>query len=588
MSASKGSHSKDHPNRTKQYVVAGVIIVILVAALLIWNSGIFQKHATAAVVGETKISTAEMDYYYHNVANSFINNAYAYAQYGVDTGYDISLEPEEQYYSKDSQTTYAQHFMDTALDELQRVTLLTDQAGQADYTLSDEGKAQVDATLNQLTMYSVQSGYSKEAYLRQLYGENISLKLYKQLLEKSVLADEFAKWKADEFTYSDQDLSQYYEEHKDDLDTYDYRYCYVYSDADTADSDKEPTEEETAAALAEAERKANQMASRIRNGEDFNTVAQDYTKEETAAKYAENEDYAHNTDTLGSALSSTFATWLKDSARKAGELTVVESDNGYCVVQFLGRSQRDDIFETVDLRSILVTAETTPTEVDSGDKDEVTGQPVMKTVDRATEEQLAAAKTKAEDLLAQFTKGEATAEAFGDLAKENSDDADTKADGGVLAGVTRSDVSADASAWAFAAGQKIGSTTIVEVTDNEGNVTGYQILFLEGVGMPQWKFAAKAALSSADYEEWYNSLKDQYKPKYVGPALQDKVAAAQNEDNKDDASEPTDENNNPEDENSGSNPSDGDSGQGDNGGDANAPDDSGNNDDANGNGNAGE
>lgn len=548
MSASKGSHSaNDTPNRGKQYIALGVVVAILVAALLIWHSGIFQKNATAATVGEQKVTVAEMDYYYNSVANNFINNAYAYAQYGIDSGYNVELSPEEQYYSADTKTTYAQHFMDSALEQLQRVTILNDQAKEAGYSLSDEGKDQVRAALNQLTMYSVQTGYSKDAYLRLLYGEHMSQSLYENLVEQAVLAEEFATWKADQFTYTDEELTTYYDENKDNLDTYDYRYAYIYGETeptlDEEGNEVEPTEEQTAAAKAEAQRKATQMEGRVRGGEAFNTVAQDYVAEETAANYAADEDYSHNTDTMGSALSTVFADWLKDGARAQGEVTVLEADNnGYCVVQFLGRAQRNDLYETVDLRSILVNAETTPTEVATDETDPNTGEPVMETVDRANEEQIATAKTKADELLAQFTTGSG-ADAFGELAKANSDDNDTKDKGGVMTAVTRSELSSAASAWAFSPDLEVGATTIVEVTDSEGNVTGYQILFLEGVGLPRWEYAAKAALSSEDYDAWYDAFLEQYPTAYVGDPLEDRVATGEDADGEDgsDDSDPADD-----------------------------------------------
>ena len=41
--------------------------------------------------------------------------------------------------------------------------------------------------------------------------------------------------------------------------------------------------------------------------------------------------------------------------------------------------------------------------------------------------------------------------------------------------------------WLFANDRQVGDTTIVEVTDSSGNVTGYQILYLESFGEIRWK-----------------------------------------------------------------------------------------------------
>ena len=53
------------------YTVIGVVIAVLIAALLIWNTGFFQARATAATVGDTELTTAEVSFHYHNARNTY-------------------------------------------------------------------------------------------------------------------------------------------------------------------------------------------------------------------------------------------------------------------------------------------------------------------------------------------------------------------------------------------------------------------------------------------------------------------------------------------------------------------------------------
>ena len=51
--------------------------------------------------------------------------------------------------------------------------------------------------------------------------------------------------------------------------------------------------------------------------------------------------------------------WLSDSARKEGDISVIEyeSGNGYYVVQFVERFRNEEDFGSADIRHILLKAE---------------------------------------------------------------------------------------------------------------------------------------------------------------------------------------------------------------------------------------
>ncbi|MCF0123646.1 MAG: peptidylprolyl isomerase, partial [Ruminiclostridium sp.] len=115
-------------SKAKLYWIIGIVIAVLVAILLIWNSGLGQKNAVAATVGDKEYTVTEVSYYYKAVSNNFIQQAQMYASYGMDMGYDTNLSPSEQYYNEEEGITYADYFLDSALQELQRVTILESEA----------------------------------------------------------------------------------------------------------------------------------------------------------------------------------------------------------------------------------------------------------------------------------------------------------------------------------------------------------------------------------------------------------------------------------------------------------------------------
>ncbi len=513
-------NNKPEKSKAKLYWTIGIILGVIAAALLIWNTGIFEKSATAATVGDQKFTVPQLTYYYNAQINNKRQEAQMYQQFGLQSDYNTELAPEEQYYDEAEGVTYADYFLDQALEALRRDTMLVSEAKAAGATLSNAGLASVADNLDALHMYSTQSGYSESAYLKLLYGQYMTKSMFKELLSNSILANEYAQTKQKEFTYSEDQLNTYYEEHKADLDSYDYSYCYINGQAQsTTDEDGntvEPTEEETAAALAEAKAKADAMVAAIQGGYSFNDAAVENLDEEAAEPFKD-ADYNHSVSVLGQNLDNSYKAWLQDEARYDGEVTSLEMGSGYYVVQFLGREKSEDTYQTINYRNILVLSETTDTEVPVTDASAVTDENAdteeateTQTVSLPSEEQLAAAKEKAEGLLSDFEAGDKSAESFGTLAEANSDDEVTKADGGLNEGANKSDLSADLSDWLFAADRKAGDTTVLEYKDDSGRVMGYQILFVESLGDIAWRYAATTALQSADYEDWFTETEENY------------------------------------------------------------------------------
>ena len=493
------NQSKQNEAKYKRYWIIGIVIAILVAALLIWNSGIFVKNAAAATVGDRSYSVAEMEYYYHTVANSTINTAKQYQSYGVDMGYNPDLPPEEQMYNEEEGKTYKDYFMDSALEQMQRNTILCDQAAKESYTLSSKGQKAVEQNLSYLETYSLQSGTSKSTYLKMVYGRYMTQDLFERLITDSILAEEYAQHKTEQFDYTDKELEAYYDKNADSLDSYEYRSCYInYKAEDKTDAEGkpiEPSEEEVAAAMKDASKEADSMIAEIKSGTDFNKAAVKYVDEQSAESYKDPE-YNHQKDTLGSAIDPTIADWMMEKGRITGDITAIEVPNtGYCVVQFLDRDKAEDSYQTANYRNILVLAETTKSEQ---------GPAVP------TEDQLAAAKVQAEALLDEWKSGDATADSFAALASEKSADDLTKEDGGMNEKANRDAMTPDTAAWLFDADRKKGDAAVVEHQDETGAVTGYDVLYMESFGEIRWKFQAASNLGSADYDKWYEKQEGSY------------------------------------------------------------------------------
>lgn len=506
MNSANYGRKQAEKDRSKQYLILGIVIALVVGALIVWSNWPKNPNVDAVKIGEQTFTTNEVGFYYAQAYNSTWQMAKMYEQYGMSSGYDTTKAPKDQIYDQESGKTYVDYFRETALTQLQQVALLNDQAKKANYALSDAGKASVEQQMksieSQILQLVVTKGGSEKYYLKAMYGENMTKSLLRSIITDMTRANEYAKHYTEGLSYDRAQLETYYEQNTAALDSYDFRTFFVAakpeSGVDEAGKPIDPTEEQTAAAMKIARQTADDMAKAVKRGTDFTAAAQQFATEEDKAKYSEDASTL-TTDAQGSSLTSAYGAWLKDSARKAGQVEVIEqSGSGYFVVQFLAREKRANSFETADVSSILVKAETTETTDDKGNK---TSAP--------TQEQLAVAKEQAEKLFAQFTSGsDKSAEALLALAPAAKSDVITTATEKKL---TRNTYGKAFDQWVFTpAVAQIGEVKVVEATDDAGAAIGYRIAILNGFGQPRWEYAALTALQGAAYSTWFDTQKEQY------------------------------------------------------------------------------
>lgn len=495
-----------HKRNTILATIGGIIAVVLVVALLVWNSGIIPRHTTALIVKDHKYSVADMDYYFHMILNNTYNQQNNLGEY------EITLDPNgdlKTQYVDDAQTqTYYDYFIEQAKNNLVEISALYDAAKAANHTLSEDAKTQLDTALTDLDAAVAQYNFgSRSAYLKAVFGRNMTEKVYLKNMEMSVLAYDYSEAMADTMKdYSDDELNAYYSENSDTLDSYDYDYVYFDGTAQpTTDADgnqQEVTDEQKAEALAKAKTDANAMLEAVKSAaagtqtedgqpKSFATVATDLGKTATV-----------RTATMGSDFSTMpFAEWLMDASRKDGDTEVFEMEGyGYYVAQFHDRYRNDD--PTMDVRHILCAFEADEeTEHEHDDN----GQHVY------TDAEKQAAHDEAQSILDQFNQGEKTGEAFGALAEEHSDDGrdqttnELNAKGGLYEKVTPdSNYVQPWLDWIFADGRKVGDTGLVETS------YGWHVMYLDAYNRPAWMDKAEEGKSSDDQAAFMDEVKAGY------------------------------------------------------------------------------
>jgi len=233
------------------YTVIGVIVAVLVAALLIWHSGIFQRGKTALTVGGHDYSVTDVNYYF----TYYMNQAYSTSGGAFDPSKDLRT----QYTDEEQTKSYFDQFLDSTIEQLKKISAVETAASEAGYTLSDDDKAYVDEAISSTKKAAESYGYAYDGYLKAMYGKYMTPSAFKTCVEREALVNGYQSAYADSLGITDEDIQAYYEENASTLDTYDYRYIYLSGKAaSTTDEDGntvEPTEEETKAAMEAAKAK---------------------------------------------------------------------------------------------------------------------------------------------------------------------------------------------------------------------------------------------------------------------------------------------------------------------------------------------
>ena len=482
------------------FAVVIVLMIGIVIATTFLRSGILERKTTAATInGDTKISAAELNHYYIDTVNQFMNQ---FSNYLSLTGLDSTKPLDEQIQDEETNTTWADYFLQDATKRMKSVYAVYNDAVAQGYTLSDTAKTQLDMTVSNMAAYAKIYGYpNANSYIKAVYGQGCNEETYRQYAEIQLIASEYAKDHSESLTYDDAALRAAEAENFNAYSSYSYHSYFVgashYYEGGTTDADGKTTysDEEKQAGLKAAEKAAQDLLDQKP------ATAEEFDKAIGAMSINADTDAKSTVfdRVLYSQIGQIFRDWVTDAQRTAGDMTAIPNETettnedgtttktvtGYYVVMFDGST--DNTFPLVNVRHILVPYE-------GG----TTGENGQKTY---TDEEKAAAKTKAEELLAQFTSGETTEDAFAALAKENSTDGGSKENGGLYEDVYPGQMVRNFNDWCFDESRKPGDTGIVE------SDYGVHVMYFVGDSETTYRdYMITNELRSADMAKWEESL----------------------------------------------------------------------------------
>lgn len=490
---------------TGLFGLAIVVMILVVIASRVISSGFIPRSTTALTVGGTEISAAELNHYYVDSVNNFMNGEYG--QYAALLGLDVTKPLDEQFYNEEENQTWADYFIENAAASAQNMYAIYNAAKADGKTLSAESQATIDSTVNNFAMYAPLSGFaSTDAYIAAMYGEGCNEETFRHYAEVQMLASEYATAYSESLTYGQDAIRAEDEANTDNYSSFTYNYYYLpnssFYEGGTEDEEGNKTysDAEKEAGRAAAEAAANSLLTATTVEElDAAIAALPFNAESTTAKSVRNENYAYNS------ILSVAREWVTGE-RAEGDIVVIPNEttththedgeectgendtkviNGYYVVRFENENKNET--NLVNVRHILVSY--------TGGTTDSTGATTY------SDEEKAAARKAALEILDTFNAGEKTEEAFAALATEKTTDTGSKENGGLYENVYPGQMVSEFDKWCFDAARTPGETAIVETE------YGCHVMYFVSTADTTYRdFMIESTLRSNDLTEWETGL----------------------------------------------------------------------------------
>mgnify|MGYP002548777654 FL=1 len=492
VSEPKPTQALDNPNDNKIVInkeplkfiplaifLAAVIAVVATLGVRYYTvpngkEGKYMNPASVvATVDGQKISIGMYDYYYASIVSYYEQYA-SYGYYSLDTTKDYS----KQYTTDDdgNKISWQKFFETEALKEVEQITTYYSKALDEGVTLTSAQKKTIDKQISTLKDSASQNDVSLDQYIKANFGTYCSEDTIRIMLEQYYLSANYkGKFKC-ETKVTDNDVDKYYNDHKNDYKKIEFYYIASPYDA-TDDNSKNESIKTAEKIMAKMKDKKSVIAlvpevySSYIDSQVKSSMEKDSTLTEKKAREEAIKSYESNVVTTVSGSDSPFDdkmnTWLfTDDTKVGSKKYYIDEDAKYIYIVLKTSKASVEENETYTVRHILVAPESGSNSSSS-------------TSEKAeyTDEQWAAAKKKADSILAKFNKTDKSEYEFAKLAEQYSTDSASTSSGsndsfgGLYESVTLGQMVPDFEKWSIDDSRKYGDTGIVK------SDYGYHIMF---------------------------------------------------------------------------------------------------------------
>ena len=492
VSEPKPTQALDNPNDNKivinkeplKFIPLAIFLAAVIAVVATFGvryytvpngkEGKYMNPASVvATVDGQKISIGMYDYYYASIVSYYEQYA-SYGYYSLDTTKDYS----KQYTTDDdgNKISWQKFFETEALKEVEQITTYYSKALEEGVTLTSAQKKTIDKQISTLKDSASQNDVSLDQYIKANFATYCSEDTIRIMLEQYYLSANYKGKFKSEAKVTDNDVDKYYNDHKNDYKKIEFYYIASPYDA-TDDNSKNESIKTAEKIMAKMKDKKSVIAlvpevySSYIDSQVKSSMEQDSTLTEKKAREEAVKSYESNVVTTVSGSDSPFDdkmnTWLfSDDTKVGSKKYYIDESAGYIYIVLKTSKASVEEDETYTVRHILVAPESgSNSSSNTSEKTEY------------TDEQWAAAKKKADSILAKFNKTDKSEYEFAKLAEQYSTDSASTSSGsndsfgGLYESVTLGQMVPDFEKWSIDDSRKYGDTGIVK------SDYGYHIMF---------------------------------------------------------------------------------------------------------------
>lgn len=415
---------KSQKTRTK-YILVGILVLLMAVLVIFVNSPLFSDGLAALKVNGKSYTVADVNYEYQR---SYMQLTQTYGD-SLSIFLDTSKPLDEQTCAFDSEGgTWDSYFKDLAEDNLLQQTVFYQAAVDAGYTLTEDELAEIDAAIDNYALYGSLYGYTTDGYLAANFGAGNNEKTVRRHMEREALVSRYLSDLYDSFSYTDEEVKDYYQENAGTYNQVKMLYAYI-----TLESDEN------------AETTVNSIldAMEDKSADAFKAAVQKIT----------DADATETTNTEDGFLSQFDGSVTKKDLRAGTTFTHGTEDGWYAVYV---ESFDDNHYPTVSVRHILIKAEDSDGDGEYSDEEKQTAYDTIKAI---------------ED---EWLAGDATEDSFAKLATDRSEDSSSTDSGGLYTEIYKGQMVSEFDAFCFG-GHKPGDYGIVY--GESGSYAGYHLIY---------------------------------------------------------------------------------------------------------------
>ncbi len=470
----KVQRRKEEKEKEKRDKRIGTILGVLVVAALVCVVASFPirtyltVNGTYVTVGGEKVSRVEFDYHYNLEKNNYISaNSMMFYYMGIDLSSDIS----GYMYSEDM--TFKDLFEEMAVDSIARNKALIKEAQAAGFTY--DTTEEYGEYMDKLKQYASEDGITAKAYIQNLYGVYATESRVKPFVKDAMYANAYYNSLLDTMVPTQDEIQQYYEEHKANYDSVDYRVLMVDAELPTAPTElADPVETPAPTEGAAADQTPAPSTDPSDGGETAYQPSEAEIEAAMAEAKAEAEKLEKTVKTEGeqkvgipqSEVLYMLRSWLFDDERKAGDTTVIEnsSSHRYYVLAFEKRYREETL--SADIRVIMT------------------------------------ADGNGQAILDEWKGGAATEASFAELCDKYNDP--EAPEGGLYEAMVSSGLPDEIRNWISDSGRASGDTVLLSP---EGDEYAYVIYYV-APNRAEWMISIESTLQTQKAEEYTDALID--------------------------------------------------------------------------------